>query len=74
METNSQKNSKKMLMQYAGFAFQLFVGLGLLLFLGKKTDDWQSFKTPIFTWVLPLLYITVIIIKAIKDTNPKHEK
>jgi hypothetical protein len=64
-------NGKKMLRQYAGFAFQIFAGLGLLLFAGYKVDAWQKFTTPLFTWILPLLYIVVILAKAIKDTKHK---
>jgi hypothetical protein len=64
-------NTKKVLKQYAGFAFQMFAGLGLLLFAGYKVDGWQKYSLPLFTWILPLLYIVVILVKAINDTKHK---
>jgi uncharacterized membrane protein YhiD involved in acid resistance len=65
------KNDNSLLLKYAGLATQLFVALGLAVFVGIKADGWLQFETPIFVWVLPLIVITAIIYKIIKDTTPK---
>lgn len=57
--------------KYAGMATQFLVGLGLGVFIGMKADKWLHFKTPVFVWVLPLLIITSVIVKIIKDTSKR---
>lgn len=59
------------LWRYAGLATQFFVAIGIAVFVGLKLDEWLKFKTPLAVWVLPLLFITVMIYKIIKDTSPK---
>ncbi len=66
-----KKNDNKLLLKYAGLATQLFIALGLAVFLGLKIDDWLALKNPIFVWILPLFVISAIIYKIIKDTSPK---
>ncbi len=66
-----KKNENKLLLKYAGFATQLFIALGLAVYLGIKIDSWLALKNPIFVWVLPLIVISAIIYKIIKDTSPK---
>jgi uncharacterized membrane protein YhiD involved in acid resistance len=66
-----KKNDNKILLKYAGLATQLFIALGLAVFVGIKIDGWLDLKNPIFVWVLPLVVITAIIYKIIKDTSPK---
>jgi uncharacterized membrane protein YhiD involved in acid resistance len=66
-----KKNDNSLLLKYAGLATQLFVALGLAVFLGIKIDGWMALKNPIFVWVLPLIIIVAIIYKVIKDTSPK---
>ena len=56
-------------MQYAGFAVQFLVGIGVSVWLGIKLDQWMHIRIPVFVWVLPLLVIIGTIIKAIKDTE-----
>lgn len=58
-------------MRYAGLATQFLVGIALMVFIGMKIDNWAGFSTPIAVWVLPLLLITGVIIKIIKDTSGK---
>jgi hypothetical protein len=66
-----KKNDNRLLLKYAGLATQLFIALGLAVYLGIKIDGWLTLKNPIFVWVLPLIIICAIIYKVIKDTSPK---
>lgn len=68
-EEKPQNN--KLLYQYAGFAFQLMAGLAIAVFAGLKLDKWIKPGIPVFTWLLPLLVLIVILIKAVKDTSEK---
>ncbi len=62
---------KKILLQYAGFATQLVVSLGLGVFIGFWVDKKISPAFPVFTWLLPLLILLVLFWKVIKDTSKK---
>jgi hypothetical protein len=64
-----QKNNQ--LLKYAGLAMQFAIAIGLAVFIGIKTDNYLALKTPMLTWVLPLLFIIVIIYKIVQDTSPK---
>jgi hypothetical protein len=66
-----KKNDNRLLLKYVGLATQLFIALGLTVYLGIKIDGWLVLKNPIFVWVLPLIVIGAIIYKVIKDTSPK---
>jgi len=67
---NNNKNQTS-LWKYAGLATQFLVAIGLAIYIGMKVDEWLNFQSPIAVWVLPLLVITGIIIKIVKDTAPK---
>ena len=60
------------LLKYAGMGFQFLAGIGLFLFIGTKTDQWLNFHSPIFIWILPLLFILSTIIKIIIETSKKR--
>jgi len=64
-------NGNKQLLKYAGLATQFLVGIGLSVYIGILLDRWLKFQIPIAVWVLPLLLITGVIIKIIKDTGSK---
>jgi hypothetical protein len=66
-----KKNDNKLLLKYAGLATQLFIALGLAVYFGIKIDGWLALKKTIFVWVLPLIVISAVIYKIIKDTSPK---
>ncbi len=76
MNNSSEKKSdNSLLLKYAGFATQFLIAIGLGVFIGLKTDKWLHVKTPVTTWVFPLLIITILIYKVIKDTSlPKKDK
>ncbi len=64
-------DGRKLLLQYAGFATQLLVGLGLGVFIGHWIDKKISIPIPVFTWLLPLLILLVMFWKVMKDTSKK---
>ena len=64
--------NNNLLWKYAGLATQFLVGIGLAVYIGLKTDEWLKIKMPLAVWVLPLLLITGVIIKIIKDTTKKN--
>lgn len=66
-----KKGNNKLLLQYAGFATQLLVSLGLGVFIGYWVDKKIAIAVPIFTWLLPLIILSVMFIKVIKDTSRK---
>ena len=63
------KSNKDLLIQYAGFATQLVVSLGITVFGGQWLDKHFLGSSPILVWVLPMFVIMALIIKVIKDTS-----
>jgi len=67
----NNNESNKQLLRYAGLATQFLVGIGLCVFIGLKADKWLHISIPLLVWLLPLLLITGIILKIIKETAKK---
>lgn len=67
----NSNNNKNILVYYAGMAAQILTGLGLTTWLGLWLDKKRGSTKPIFTWLLPVLLLIGILIKAVKDTNKK---
>jgi len=63
--------NNNLLWKYAGLATQFLVGIGIAVYAGLKIDEWLKIKMPLAVWVLPLLLITAVIYKIIKDTAKK---
>jgi len=61
----------RLLMQYAGLATQLAAGLLLTVWLGHLLDNWLQWRVPVFIWLLPLLLLIGMMIKAVRDTSNK---
>ena len=61
-----QKNA---LLQYAGIATQLVVGIALGVLLGMWVDKKIGFT--LLTWLLPLLIMIGMLVKLVKDTSTK---
>ena len=59
------------LMQYAGYAAQLAVGLGLAVWGGLWADRKINIGFPLLIWLLPLLLLIAMMIKVVKDTSKK---
>lgn len=64
-------DQKKELLKYAGLATQFLVGIGLCVYGGMYIDQWLHTSFPVAVWLLPLLFITGVIISIIKDTGRK---
>ena len=59
------------LMRYAGLGAQLFVSLGIAVFIGYKADEWLGLRFPLLVWVLPFVVLCVMIYKLVKDTSKR---
>jgi len=66
-----EDNRNRLLFQYAGFATQLMIVLGLAVYGGLWADKKLNLTFPLLLWVLPLVVIVAMIIKVIKDTSKK---
>jgi len=60
--------------KYISWGTQLFVGILIVLYAGKKLDEYLTWETPVFTLIFPLIYLTGMMIKLIKDTGNKNNK
>jgi hypothetical protein len=67
----TRKETNRELMYYAGMGAQFLVSIGVGIFLGIKLDEWLNFSFPLLVWLLPLLIISGLILKIIKDTSKK---
>lgn len=76
MTDNNQKNTsnKNLLIQYAALGSQLLAGLIIAVFLGKWIDEKINFTIPVFIWLLPLIVIIGMMLKAVKDTSKKKNE
>ncbi len=68
---DKQPQNRDLLQQYFTFAWQLLAGLGLSVYLGIVIDKWLKTSLPLLVWILPLLVLTCMMIKVIKDTTKK---
>jgi hypothetical protein len=59
------------LWKYAGMATQFLVAIAIAVYGGMQLDKWIKPGMPLAVWLLPLLFITGIIIKIVKDTSNK---
>lgn len=71
MSPSRNNGSNNDLWRYAGLATQIFVALGLGVFLGHKADQWLHISFPVLVWVIPLGIIVSMIYKLIKETGKK---
>ncbi len=72
-EKNKNISNKDLLIQYASIGAQLAAGLLVFVFIGKWIDSKIRFSFPIFIWLLPLIFIIGMIIKAVRDTSTKKK-
>ena len=59
------------LLRYAGLGAQILVSIGIAVFLGLKADQWLNLSFPLLVWLLPLLVVSAMIYKLIKETGTK---
>jgi hypothetical protein len=68
----SPQSNRKLLIAYSGLAIQLIAILGCTVYAGNYMDKWIKSNSPLFIWILPLLFIAGMMIKVIKDTSKKQ--
>ena len=66
-----QTNASNDLLRYAGLGAQILVSIGLAVFAGLKADQWLGLPFPLLVWLLPLLVVSMMIYKLIKETGNK---
>ena len=66
------KNNYSDLLRYASMGTQIFVGLGLAVFIGLKADKWLKISAPLLVLVLPVIVLAGITYKIVKETS-KHK-
>ena len=66
-----EKNDKNILWKYAGLSTQFLIGIGVFLYAGYRLDHYLTLNTPFTIWMFPLLFITAVIVKIIRDTSKK---
>lgn len=59
------------LLRYAGLGGQILVSLGLAVFAGYHADRWLGLSFPLLVWLLPLVVVSAMIYKLIKETSNK---
>jgi hypothetical protein len=64
-------DNKNILWKYAGMATQFLVAIAIAVYGGIQLDKWIKPGMPLAVWLLPLLIITGIIVKVIRDTSTK---
>jgi F0F1-type ATP synthase assembly protein I len=64
-----KRNSNKLLLRYAGLAFQMMATLGLAVFVGYKIDQRTGWSFPVFMIIFSLLGLTLLLWQIIKDTR-----
>jgi len=71
MESKQQpdKNNYSDLLRYATMGTQIFVGLGLAVFIGLKADKWLKISAPLLVLVLPVIVLAAITYKIVKETS-----
>lgn len=58
-------------MRYAGLGAQILASIGIAVFVGLKLDQWIHMPFPLLVWLLPLVVVSLIIYKLIKETSAK---
>ena len=67
-----QTNASNDLMRYTGLGAQILVSIGIAVFAGLKIDQWLGMPFPLLVWLLPLLVVSLMIYKLIKETSKKR--
>ncbi|MBD0332166.1 MAG: AtpZ/AtpI family protein [Chitinophagaceae bacterium] len=71
MYKQKRTNNTSELMRYAGMGTQIFVGLGIAVFIGYKIDKWLRISIPLLTWLLPFSVLCMMIYRLVKETSKK---
>jgi len=74
MESKQRSNNNYSdLLRYASMGTQIFVGLGLAVFVGLKVDKWLKISAPLLVLILPVIVLAGIIYKIVKETSKQKD-
>ena len=74
MESKQRSNNNYSdLLRYASMGSQIFVGLGLAVFVGLKADKWLKISAPLLVLILPVVVLVGIIYKIVKETSKQKD-
>ena len=74
MESKQRSNKNYSdLLRYASMGTQIFVGLGLAVFVGLKADKWLKISAPLLVLILPVIVLVGIIYKIVKETSKQKD-
>ena len=59
------------LSRYAGLAFQFLAAIGVTVWAGYRLDSLLDWAIPVWTWVLPLIAITGMILGVMRNSSKK---
>jgi len=74
MESKQRSNKNYSdLLRYASMGTQIFVALGLAVFVGVKVDKWLKISAPLLVLILPVIVLVGIIYKIVKETSKQKD-
>jgi chromate transport protein ChrA len=74
MESKQRSNKNYSdLLRYASMGTQIFVALGLAVFVGLKIDKWLKISAPLLVIILPVIVLVGIIYKIVKETSEQKD-
>ena len=74
MESKQRSNKNYSdLLRYASMGTQIFVALGLAVFVGLKIDKWLKISAPLLVLILPVIVLVGIIYKIVKETSKQKD-
>ena len=74
MESKQRSNNNYSdLLRYASMGTQIFVALGLAVFVGLKVDRWLKISAPLLVLILPVIVLVGIIYKIVKETSKQKD-
>ena len=74
MESKQRPNNNYSdLLRYASMGTQIFVALGLAVFVGLKVDKWLKISAPLLVLILPVIVLVGLIYKIVKETSKKND-
>ena len=74
MESKQRSNKNYSdLLRYASMGTQIFVALGLAVFVGLKVDKWLKISAPLLVLILHVIVLVGIIYKIVKETSKQKD-
>ena len=70
---DKDRSNRRELIRYAGLSSEVMASVGIAVFLGIKADKWLKLSFPIFSMSLPLLVVTALIIRLVKESSRKKD-